>query len=222
MLRRFLSAAVDSLVASNDLGKATRQLGLFIHVMICTCKRANHCDLNPRGHRALELVSASEFQLARNLQFLCSAPDSIKTMNCKELESPDASLRQGEIWMQEKSCLAALGTALGVTPLRVIMPTTRLTFLLMSQAHAEDHRTNPRDFKARARQDCWIPQGRWLTQKVIRDCVTCRRNTLAMGTLMNKICDLESVVIEAHAECLRNSREGRSQEEVHTKVRDLC
>ena len=80
----------------------------------------------------LEPVSAAEFRLARNLQFLCSAPDSITAINCKELRSLGAYLRQGEVWMLEKGCSAALAAALGITALRVIMPTTRLAYLLMT------------------------------------------------------------------------------------------
>ena len=38
---------------------------------------------------------------------------------------------------------------------------------------------------------------------------------------MSNISELESVVAEVHAECLRNLREGRSQEEVQTRVGDL-
>ena len=54
--------------------------------------------------------------------------------------------------MHEKGCSAGLATALGITALRVIMPTTRLAYLLMTQDHAEDHQTDPRDVMARAQQ----------------------------------------------------------------------
>ena len=132
-----------------------RQLGLFICAMICTCKRASHCNLNTGGHRALEPVSAAEFQLAWNLQFLCSAPETITAMNRKELGSLDTSLRQGEIWMQENRCSAALGSTMGITALRVIMPTTRFAFLLMSQTHAEDHQADLKDVTTLVAWSAW-------------------------------------------------------------------
>ena len=44
---------------------------------------------------------------------------------------------------------------------------------------------------------------------------------LATATLMSNVSKLEKVVVEVHAEYLRNVHEGRSQDEVQIKVRDL-
>ena len=49
MLRKLLRASTDTLAASNDLGKATRQLALCTHAMVCTCKKTDPCILNSRG-----------------------------------------------------------------------------------------------------------------------------------------------------------------------------
>ena len=134
MLRRFIRVAEETLAASNDLGKVTRLLALCICEMVCTCKRADHCGLDSWGHRALEPVSNAEFQLSRSLQFLCSAPDSITAINSKELRSLGACLKQGEVWRYVKGYSAVLATAMGITALSVIMLTTRLAYLLMTQA----------------------------------------------------------------------------------------
>ena len=63
-LRRFLCAAADTLAASNDLGKATRQLALCIRAMVCRCKKSDHCGINSKVKGALVPVSAAEFQLS--------------------------------------------------------------------------------------------------------------------------------------------------------------
>ena len=172
MLRKLLRAGTDTLAASNDLGKATRQLALCTRAMVCMCKRTDHCIIDSRGGNALDPVSAAEFQLARNLQFLCSAPESIAVINQRELNTHGAYLKQGEVWMQGRGYSAALAASLDITALRIIMPTTRLAYLLMTQAHAENHQSKPRDTMARTRHDCWIPQAQSLAQRVIWDCLT--------------------------------------------------
>ena len=68
-----------------------------------------------------------------------------------------------------------MAAALGVRELRVIMPSTRLAFLIMTSCHEEDHRRDPRDAMARARGFCWIPRARSLAIRVISKCYTCRK-----------------------------------------------
>ena len=60
--------------------------------------------------------------------------------------------------------------------LKIIMPTTRLAFLVMTHSHNEDHRTDPRDVMAKAREHCWIPQRRSLAKRVIQGCPVYHRN----------------------------------------------
>ena len=68
-----------------------------------------------------------------------------------------------------------MAAALGCTRLHVLMPSTRLAYLIMNSCHQEDHRRDPRDAMARARTIAWIPRGRQLALKVVKGCYTCRR-----------------------------------------------
>ena len=49
-----------------------------------------------------------------------------------------------------------MATALGCSKLGVLMPSTRLAFLIMSSCHQEDHRRDPRDVMVHARTLAWI------------------------------------------------------------------
>ena len=79
------------------------------------------------------------------------------------------------MWIQGRIGPGDMAAALGCSRLRVIMPRTRLAFLIMNSCHQEDHRRDPQDAMVRARTLAWIPQGRQLALKVVTGCYTCRR-----------------------------------------------
>ena len=68
-----------------------------------------------------------------------------------------------------------MAAALGCTGLRIIMPHTRLAFLILNSCHLKDHRRDPRDAMARAGTITWIPRSRQLAIEVVKGCYTCRK-----------------------------------------------
>ena len=146
---------------TNSWDKATRIFARFMKGLLT-------------GDRASP-PSSAELRAARNLQFLASAPASISALRQGRLRSLEAVKTGGEVWIQGRIGPDDMAAALGCSRLRVIMPRTRLAFLIMNSCHQEDHRRDPQDAMAHARTLAWIPQGRQLALKVVTGCYTCRR-----------------------------------------------
>ena len=69
----------------------------------------------------------------------------------------------------------AMKKALGHEYLIILANTSRLAFLLMTQAHAEDHRQSNADALHRTRRmGYWIVRGRYLSAKVTKACNFCK------------------------------------------------
>ena len=133
-------------------------------------------------------LRAEELAAARALQFLTSAPSALAALQANSLQSLGAAEHQGEVFVRGRVQPGELREVLGITRLRIIMPSTRLAFLILQSCHNEDHRGDVRDCLARARRVCWIPRGRALARSIVASCLTCRREskkteTQAMGML---------------------------------------
>ena len=92
-----------------------------------------------------------------------------------DLWSLGAVRHEGMVWMSDMCSPEEMVAVLGVGRLSVIMLSTRLALLVMTQANEEDHCADPRDPMARARRVCWIPRSRALALRVIKNCGHCRR-----------------------------------------------
>ena len=123
----------------------------------------------------LEPPTSAEFRAARNFQFLAAAPASTSALMQGHLQSLSAVKIGGEVWIQGRGDPDNMATALGCTGIRIIMPNTRLAFLIMYTCHQEDHRRDPHNAMARTRTIAWIPRSRQLAVKVVKGCYTCRR-----------------------------------------------
>ena len=73
---------------------------------------------------------------------------------------------------------------LGKEELPVVMAEEPLARIIVKDAHEEDHRCDIQDVLARTRKLMWIPRGRCLARKVIRDCILCRRKNATLQRQM--------------------------------------
>ena len=125
--------------------------------------------------RAVGVLRAEELQAAEALQFLVSAPLSLAALRAGTLQSLGAKESRGEVVITGRVRPDDMQAILGVSALRVIMPTTRLAHLVLLEAHQEDHRRDVRDCITRSRRVCWIPQARAEAKKIVSGCLVCRR-----------------------------------------------
>ena len=108
------------------------------------------------------------------------------------LEAPQTLLwartfiKQASSWNTAQGTLARL---LGINNLHVVMNTERLTTLVRTDAHEEDHRQDPKDVLARARSlGVWVPRGTQLARKVIRGYFRCKaQNRMTQTQIMVKL-----------------------------------
>ena len=119
-----------------------------------------------------------ERDMAARLQLLVTAPSAIKAMEDGKLLSLGAERRKGLVVVSGRVRREHLARLLGVEVLPVVMATERLAYLIMVEAHGEDHRRSPQDVLGRSRKKAWIPRGGALARKVIRSCIFCRHSNL--------------------------------------------
>jgi len=100
------------------------------------------------------------------------------------IEEVDAEVRKGALdglapvwsrgrWVTRGRLSNGLFSVLGVSELAILLPGQRLSFLIMSQAHKQDHR-GPTITLWRSRAEVWIVRGRKLAEAVEKACVLCR------------------------------------------------
>jgi hypothetical protein len=164
LLQRLFTWALHSLYLTNSWDKAVRILVRIIRALI-------------RGDRSScrGAISAEEFAAAKSLQYLASSPASVEALKAGNLRSLGAVRVEGTVWVKARCSPEDMAAVLGVHQLRILMPSTRLAYLVLVKAHEEDHRLDPRDTLARARRECWIPKARALALKVISSCMQCRK-----------------------------------------------
>ena len=100
--------------------------------------------------------SSEDLSAARRLQFLCSMGPSVVALNQGKLMSLGAELKQGMVIMKGRFCSEDLARLLGKDSLPVLMPNTRLAWLILNACHLEDHRMSASDAVARSRNYAWI------------------------------------------------------------------
>ena len=74
---------------------------------------------------------------------------------------------QGIVYVRGR-CDSALPNLLGVDKLPVLARNTKLAWLIMVEAHEENHRLSPSDVLARSRQRAWIIRGKFLAKEVCK------------------------------------------------------
>jgi hypothetical protein len=163
-IRLLLGAALRFMHFTSCWHKATRILARFVRGFLCRDREA------ARDH-----PSAAELRAAQELQFMASAPASIVASRQGKLHSLGTVHKKGEVFIQGRVAPEDMAAVLGCSQLRVLMPSTRLAYLILTSCHREDHRRDPRDMMARARSVAWIPRARQLALKVLRDCFLCRK-----------------------------------------------
>jgi hypothetical protein len=176
---KLLRAAWETMDYTNSLEKATRILAILVRASFLGKE-----EVAGKGGQ----ISSQEFKMARALQFLASAPPSIQAHKRGELRALGGVLEKGEVWLQGRVAPDDLAVLLGTSTLRIVMPSTRLAYLVMQACHEEDHRRDPRDAMARSRRICWIPKARPLAAKVVKSCMVCRlRDKVPASQIMGEL-----------------------------------
>jgi hypothetical protein len=164
-----VGAAVRAMAYTNNLDKATR--------ITAIAARALYQGRSKPGVGDGE-VSPEEFKMARNLMFMASAPMARAAVARGELRALGPFTAEGTVRLRPRISPDDMQAALGVRELKVVMPGSRLAYLIMNSAHGEDHRRDPRDAMARARRHCWIPRARRLALAVVKACQVCKKEDL--------------------------------------------
>ena len=106
---------------------------------------------------------------------LASQPDLLEDLKKKaNLASLSLFFRDGIARMRGRLAPSDLKRVMGYDSLVVLSRHCRLAYLIMLQAHKEDHRASPGDSLYRSRKyGYWIVRGRTLAEKIVRDCGWC-------------------------------------------------
>ena len=173
VVRCLVRWALISLYYTNNWTRSVRTLARVVRVLCKGQEGQGKAEIQAQEEQ--RGVSRQEYEAACNLQFLVSSPASVAALRRGDLQSLGAERHEGMVWMSGRCSPEDMAAVLGVCQLRVIMPSTRLALLVMTKAHKEDHRADPRDAMARARRVFWIPRRRLLVVRVIKNCGHCRR-----------------------------------------------
>ena len=163
-IRLLLAAVLRFMLYTSSWQKATQILAMYARAKLCRDREA------ARGH-----PSAAELREAQDLQFLASAPASILAASRGKLYSLGAVRTRGVIFIQVRVPPEDMAAVLGCSQLHILMPSTRLAYLILTSCHRVDHRRDPKDMMARARSIAWILRARQLAISVLSDCFLCRR-----------------------------------------------
>ena len=83
-----------------------------------------------------------------------------------------APLRHGGIWVTRGRLGKGMFRILGIRELPILLPQSRLAYLVMRSAHEEKH-NGPKNTLWRSRTKAWIVKGFNLAKKVERECMQC-------------------------------------------------
>ena len=83
---------------------------------------------------------------------------------------------------------------MGFDSLIVLPCKSRLSYLLLMEAHREDHRAGGDNLFRVRRKGYWIIRGRLLADRIARDCIVCTKRTAV--TQQQKMADLPSVIFD--------------------------
>ena len=167
---RLAHVVKTTLAYTNCWSKAER-----ITVRVCRLlfkTAASWCVASPG---CWEDLLPEELEAARRLHFLAAAPASLAALRLGKLQSLGAVEEGGEVLVGGRVQPDELRAILGLSTLKVVMPSERLAYLILLACHQEDHRKDVRDCLARSRRVCWIPQARALAKSIIASCLVCRR-----------------------------------------------
>jgi hypothetical protein len=79
----------------------------------------------------------------------------------------------GGRWVTRGRLGKSMFQVLGVSELPILLPGSRLAYLVMLQAHRQDHKSVTITLW-RSRSGVWVVRGRRLAEKVVRECVLCK------------------------------------------------
>ena len=120
-------------------------------------------------------VSAQERLAAYRLLITHESNQSRKAFEEGKLASLKPVLQAGRVLCHGRIPTDTLAVLTGKTSLPVLMPSTKLAYLLMLKAHQEDHRRGVTDVIARTRREAWIVRARSLARSVVNACIECRK-----------------------------------------------
>ena len=124
--------------------------------------------------RIKDRITLSDVEIASKVGFFYSMDLTQIAADQGKLDSLRVYQRSG-IYYTEGRARQALEELLGVPRLPVLMPQSRLSYLIMWEAHSQDHRQSPSDSLARSRETAWVVRGGSLAKTISRCCPRCRR-----------------------------------------------
>ena len=133
------------------------------------------CYFNRSQEKIGDTLTVHDIKVAHMVQFIASMELTVKALSNGELEPLRPTLDRGIVYDQSR-CDKDLMKLLGVPRLPVLSRQSRLAYLIMLEANAEDHRSSHTDVLARSRQRAWIIRGRFLAKEICKSCPLCRLN----------------------------------------------
>jgi len=125
-------------------------------------------------------LTVKDLKVARSIQFAVSMEPTIASLAKGQLSSLRPVLENGIVYTRGRIGKTLL-KLMGVQKLPILDKSTRLARLIMIESHEEDHRSNPSDVMARARQRAWITGARNLAKSVCKACPVCRLRKVTMA-----------------------------------------
>ena len=119
-------------------------------------------------------LSVDDIYVAKKIQFAVSMPLTFDALESGKLDSLRPFVKHGIVYTRGRLGNEML-RVLGIECLPILMRGSRLALLIMTEAHEEDHRSNPIDALARSRRRAWIIRGRALAKFVCKTCFVCKR-----------------------------------------------
>ena len=93
---------------------------------------------------------------------------------------------RGVVWTRGRYTRRGLEEKLGVSEIPVLDPRSRLSELIMREAHERDHRHAPADTLARSRRTAWVVRGRNCAKKIVKTPVCTQKTLFDIKSLCTK------------------------------------
>ena len=137
------------------------------------------CLFDKSRSRIEEPLTVDDILVARKVQFMVSMGPTIQAVDKGDLEPLRPFMEKGIVYIKGR-CGDSLMKLLGISCLPVLVRQSRLAYLIMQEAHHEDHRSSASNVLARSRQRAWIIRGRFLAKLVCKSCPLCKLNRRKM------------------------------------------
>ena len=126
-------------------------------------------------------VQPQQLQAAKMLKFCYSMEPTKKAFLKGDLSSLRPVFIKG-VFFTTGRVGRGINAILGVDRLPILLPESRLAFLIMVESHEEDHRRDYKDTLARSRERAWVLRGGQLARRVCKLCPKCRMSNRKLAS----------------------------------------